>query len=281
MTAAGSSRSIVVALAASLVAAVGALGASILTHSSAAMAAAVTALICASSAALILYCVDGAANATGHQHQAAVPTNAHFWSYVAGIGLFSMGAGVALLEGIERLKQPLPLAQADTALLALGIGLAAFVVSIWQVLRISGARRIGETRVAGLRASQDPVLLTVVTAQVAGAAALAVALAGVVLAGQTGAREADGVAALAIGLVLAAVAALLAIEVRRLIMGVQHGTPDPMLTDAAPLLPSMQLAPETKSTDPPASPAPASQSAQKPQIHARDGGAKGRGKHRR
>jgi hypothetical protein len=245
------------------------------------MAAAVTALICASSAALVLYDVNGAANATGNPHQAAVPTNAHFWSYVAGIGLYSMGAGVALLEGIERMKQPLPLAQADTALLALGIGLAAFVVSIWPVLRISGARRTGETLVAGLRASQDPALLTAVIAQVAGAIALAVALAGVVLAGQTGAREADGVAALAVGLVLAAVAALFAIEVRRLIVGVQHETPGRMLTDVAPLLPSMQLAPETKSTDPPASRAPASQSAQKPQIHARDGGGKGRGKHRR
>lgn len=280
MTADGSSRAIMVALAASLVAAVAALGASILTHSSAAMAAAVTALICASSAALILYGASRAVVAAGSSHQAAVPTDAHFWSYVAGIGLFSMGAGVALLEGIERIKQPMPLTEIDTGLLALGIGLAAFAVSVWQVLRISGARRTGETLVAGLRGSHNPVLLTVVIAQVAGAAALAVALAGVVLTAQAGSREADGVAALAIGLVLAAVAALLAIEVRRLIMGVQHGTTGRMLNDAAPLLPSMQLAPETKSADPPASPAPASQSAVKPQIHARESD-RGRGKRRR
>lgn len=280
MTADGWSRTTLLALAASLVAAAAALGASIMTNSSAAMAAAVAALGCASSAALILYGVDGAARTTGHSHRAALAMEAHFWSVVAGIALFSMGGGVALLEGIERLKQPLALAWADSGSFALGIGLVAFAFSAWHSLRIAGPRRPGETRIDALRASQDPVLLTVVIAQVTGTVALALALAGVVLTAQAGSREADGLAALAIGLVLAAVAALLANEVRHLLGGMQRETRGPMVMDATASLSSTSLALETKSVAPPAGQAPESQTVQKPQVQARDSD-RGRGKRRR
>ena len=70
-----------------------------------------------------------------------------------------------------------------------------------------------------LRASKDPALFAIVLEDVAAMAGLLVALIGVFAADRLGIIEADGVASIVIGLILAAVAAFMSIEIKSLIVG--------------------------------------------------------------
>lgn len=284
MSADGATHASLGALAASLAAAATALVAVFACGSSAALAAAVLALVGASSQALMLYGTRTAAAATGSRHPATLAMDAYFWSYVVAIALFSMGAGVALIEGVERLKQPRPSTGADTGLIAMAVGWAVLALAAWRAAQTLAPRRAEGSLLYALRASQDPVLITEIVALAAGALAFAVAMAGIAITEMQGWREADGVSALLIGLLLAAVAALLAIEVRRLIAGAaadETREAQRIIAEAMTTTVPLPLSLETKSAEATAaSPQPA-QAGQKPQLHARDTGGKGTGKRRR
>lgn len=288
MAAQSSSRATLVAMAASSLAAAAALTAGLNSRSSATMAAAVVALVSASSAALILYGSRRAEPASNARHPPASAMEAYFWSYVVALALFSMGAGVTLLEGVERLKQPQPVADAQLVMLGLGGAAALLALSAWNAVRTLAPRHGQGALVAALRTVKDPALFTVVLAQILAVLAFSIALAGVALVEVHGVRAADGVAALSIGLAVAAAAAVLALEVKRLITDpmasgtVRDGARQTAETVAGAGLPIgtaqvAQVALETKST----AAATASQPLQKPHVLPRDAGGKGRGKRRR
>jgi cation diffusion facilitator family transporter len=147
----------------------------------------------------------------------------YFWSLIVGIVIFAVGGGMSIYEGIGHLIHPGP---SSGWLLNLGVIGAAFLfesTSFWFA-----RRRFREYRrthpgtggvLAAIRRAKDPTAFVVLLEDGAAIAGLVVAAAGVSLGHLLGSPVFDGLASLAIGALLAAVAMLLAYESRGLLIG--------------------------------------------------------------
>jgi cation diffusion facilitator family transporter len=148
-----------------------------------------------------------------------------FWSFIAAIFIFGVGATYAIYEGIEKLAHP----HAPTnlfwayAVLALSFLLEGGSIAVAIYQELGEARREGLSFAEYLRESKDPTAKTVLFEDTAALIGIIIAAVGLVLTeyqvgGSVGAYW-DGVASIAIGLVLAVVAFTLARTSRGLLLG--------------------------------------------------------------
>jgi cation diffusion facilitator family transporter len=148
-----------------------------------------------------------------------------FWSFIAAIFIFGVGATYAIYEGIIKLSHPHPPENVGWAYLILGasflIELASIGLAIYQ--EVKEARHEGMSFMEYLRESKDPTAKTVLFEDTAALIGIIIAAAGLYLtehhAGPGGGAYWDGVASISIGLVLAVVAFVLARSSRGLLLG--------------------------------------------------------------
>ena len=148
-----------------------------------------------------------------------------FWSFIAAIFIFGVGATYAIYEGIAKLSHPHPPEHLEWAYWVLGISFvleaSSIALAIYQ--EVKEARHEGLTFFAYLRESKDPTAKTVIFEDSAALLGIVIAAAGIYLtehhAGPGGGAYWDGVASIAIGLVLAVVAFVLARTSRGLLLG--------------------------------------------------------------
>ena len=155
---------------------------------------------------------------------------AYFWGFVVALMVFLLGGAVSAYEGWRKLQHPEPSTQFGVNYAVLGLAAlfeaASFAVGYREYRAVAGRRRV--SLVGFIRRSKDPNLF--VTLLEDGAALAGLALAALGVTGQMlGLAWADGAASLAIGVLLMAVAALLASETRSLIAG---EAADPSVVDA-------------------------------------------------
>ncbi|HKN83830.1 MAG TPA: cation diffusion facilitator family transporter [Pyrinomonadaceae bacterium] len=148
-----------------------------------------------------------------------------FWSFIAAIFIFGVGATYAIYEGIEKLAHPHPPTNLfwAYAVLALSFLLEGCSIAVAIYQELGEARHEGLSFADYLRESKDPTAKTVLFEDTAALIGIIIAAAGLVLTeyqvgGRVGAYW-DGVASIAIGLVLAVVAFTLARTSRGLLLG--------------------------------------------------------------
>ncbi|MBT8211585.1 MAG: cation diffusion facilitator family transporter [Acidimicrobiia bacterium] len=145
----------------------------------------------------------------------------YFWSFMVAVFLFVGGSVVALLEGWERYRHPedhggsLTFNLVVLAVAALFEILIAFRPALKEFNRV----RAGRSLVATVRDAKDPALLVVVFEDTAAVLGLFIAATGLVLAEVTEWYQWDGIASMAIGVLLAVVAWVLAFEMKALLVG--------------------------------------------------------------
>jgi len=215
----GSTKVVLAAMVANFGIATAKFAAATITGSSAMRSEAVHSLIDTSNQALLLYGLGRSARPADAQHPFGYGKELYFWSFIVAILLFSMGAGVAIYEGADKLAHPHPLTDPVINYAVLGVAIVLEAGSCWVALREFNARRGATAFVAALRGTKDAALITVLLEDLAAMAGLVIALTGVAMADLAGVPAADGVASIAIGLVLATVAAFIALEVKSLITG--------------------------------------------------------------
>jgi cation diffusion facilitator family transporter len=145
-----------------------------------------------------------------------------FWSFMAAVMIFVSGAVFSAFQGIERItassaeKENFPVAYA-----VLGFALAAELVSLVRAMRQTRAeaREARQPHLRYVRHSRDPTTKTVLFEDSAAVAGVVLALAGVALSQVTGDQVWDGVASLAIALLLAGVAIGLGHQTYELLIG--------------------------------------------------------------
>lgn len=219
MSAGGSTGVVLVALGCNLAIAAAKFVAYTWTGSSAMLSEAIHSLVDTSNQALILKGIKRSRRPADARHPFGYSKELYFWAFIVAILLFSLGAGVALYEGVEKLIHPHPIENAYINYIVLAVATALEGVSTWKAVTEFNARRGGLGAVAALRASKDPALFAIVLEDLAALAGLLVALAGVFAADKLGMPAADGVASIVIALILGAVAAFMSIEIRSLIIG--------------------------------------------------------------
>lgn len=219
MSAGGSTGVVLVALGCNLGIALSKFAAAAYTGSSAMLSEAIHSLVDTSNQALLLYGLKRSSRPADARHPFGYSKELYFWSFIVAILLFSMGAGVSIYEGVDKLYHPHPLSDPHINYIVLAIALALEGVSTWRALSEFNARRGEQGLMAALRSSKDPALFTVVLEDLAALTGLVAALAGIAAADFLGIAEADGIASIVIGLVLASVAAFMSVEIQGLIVG--------------------------------------------------------------
>lgn len=146
----------------------------------------------------------------------------YFWSFMVAVVLFVGGAVLSIWNGVQRILHP-----DDShgeglafALIVLGIS-AAFEIGIALIPAIREFNRIRGTKGVWrmIRESKDSALIIVIFEDTAAAVGLVIAAIGVILASVTENVFWDGLASILIGLLLAAVAAVIAYEMQSLLIG--------------------------------------------------------------
>lgn len=143
----------------------------------------------------------------------------YFWAFVVAIVIFALGGVFAIVEGLEKLLHPHEL-QSPT--IAAGILLFAIALEGWSFrTALVEARPLrGQASwwafIRHTKAAELPVVLLEDLGALLG---LVLALAGVGLSQLTGDPRFDALGSIAIGVLLAIIAAILAIEMRGLLIG--------------------------------------------------------------
>jgi cation diffusion facilitator family transporter len=148
-----------------------------------------------------------------------------FWSFIAAIFIFGVGATYAIYEGFEKLRHPHAPENLGWAYWVLGISFVLEAASIGLAIyqEVGEARHEGMTFMEYLRESKDPTAKTVLFEDSAALIGIVIAAMGIYLTDHhTGPGDGaywDGLASMAIGVVLAIVAFVLARTSRGLLLG--------------------------------------------------------------
>jgi cation diffusion facilitator family transporter len=219
LSAGGGKRAIVAALGANLAIAAAKLVGFLVTSSSSLLAESVHSLADSGNQVLLLVGQNRGARAADERHPFGYGRDRYFYSFVVALVLFSMGSLFALYEGIQKVQHPHEL---TTPAVAIGILLFAILAESFSFRTAVQESRAGKGDggwYAFIRHSKSPELPVVLLEDLAALIGLLLALGGVVLALVFDAPVWDGVGTLAIGVLLAVVAVVLAIEMKGLLIG--------------------------------------------------------------
>jgi cation diffusion facilitator family transporter len=143
----------------------------------------------------------------------------YFWSLIVAILIFALGGGMSVYEGVIHLAHPNELKNPVWNYAVLGFAIVFESISFYFAIKAfrkeKGNQGIWET----VHASKDPTTFTILFEDTAALLGLLVALAGIFLGHQLNMPHLDGVASIAIGIILGVVAAFLAYESKGLLIG--------------------------------------------------------------
>jgi cation diffusion facilitator family transporter len=191
----------------------------VITRSSAMLAEAFHSTADAGNQALLLVGIRRSKKPPTPEHPFGFGKEQFFWSFVVANVLFFLGAAASIFEGVKKLMHPHPMEKFYLIYIVLGISIvieaAAYTMAIRQFNRSRGDKSVWQA----LKDEKDANLLVVLVEDTAATLGLVVALVGVMLVDLTGKLYFDAVASIIIGLILASVAAFLANEMRKLLIG--------------------------------------------------------------
>ncbi len=227
MSASGGKAAVVAALLANAGIAVSKFVAFVFTGSSSMLAEAVHSVADTGNQALLLLGGNRAKRAPDVEHPFGYGMDRYFYAFVVALVLFSVGSLFALYEGYEKLRHPHEL---DAPLVAIGVLVVAMVLESLSFR--TAYRESRKVKPAGMswpgfiRHSKNPELPVVLLEDTAALLGLIFALAGVGFTLAFDEPRWDGVGTLAIGVLLGAVAFVLAVEMKSLLIGEAASPPD-------------------------------------------------------
>jgi len=191
----------------------------VITGSASMLAESIHSVADSGNQALLLLGGKRARRAADDEHPFGYGRERYFWAFVVALVLFSLGGAFAIFEGVEKIRHPHEL---ESVGVAIGILLFAIVLESWSFrTAIHEARPIkGDASWwQFIRRSKNPELPVVVLEDLGALIGLLVALAAVTTAHVTGDSIYDGIGTLFIGILLTAIAVVLAIEMKSLLIG--------------------------------------------------------------
>lgn len=217
------------ALVGNLLVAVAKGAAAALTGSSAMTSEAIHSLVDSLNEILLLYGIHRSDRRADTDHPLGYGRELYFWSFIVALLVFSLGAVVAVYEGVDHILHPAPIQYqfVNYTVLAIAFMLdgATWLVSLKQFVAAKGPLGFYEA----FRRSKDPPSFIVLLEDSAALLGILVAAIGTFAAVALHAPILDGVASIIIGLTLGATAILVARESKSLLIGERA---DPTLTQS-------------------------------------------------
>jgi cation diffusion facilitator family transporter len=216
----GGTRAIIAALAANLGIAVTKFVAWLLTGSSSMLAEAIHSVADSGNQALLLLGGKRATRKATPEHPFGYGRERYIYAFIVSIVLFSVGGLFALYEAYHKIRHPEAIEAwqwVPLVVLIIAIGLESY--SFRTAITESNHTRGSTTWVNFVRRAKAPELPVVLLEDAGALLGLIFALFGVVLTLITGNGVWDGIGTGAIGLLLVAIAIILAIETKSLLLG--------------------------------------------------------------
>lgn len=219
MSAGGGKKAIAAALGANLAIAAAKLVGYLFTGSASLLAESVHSLADSGNQMLLLVGQRRAAREADERHPFGYGRDRYFYSFVVALVLFAIGALFAGYEGVQKVRHPHPLTTPLVAIGILAFAAVAETFSLRTAVREARPGRGDSSWLAFIRHSKAPELPVVLLEDVAALAGLLLALVGVLLTVLLGQPVWDGLATVAISVLLAGVAGVLAVEMKGLLIG--------------------------------------------------------------
>jgi len=217
--ASGSHRVVLSALAVNVAIALVKLAAGVVTGSSAMLAEACHSIADTANQVFLLVGVRLSRRPPDEKHPFGYATETYFWAFIVALCLFSVGAAFSIYEGVHKLSGGEPVRNPGWAFAVLGASFVLELVSFAVARREFRAVRAGRTVRQTVADARDPVVLTVLFEDAAALVGLVLAAGGIALSVRTGDARWDGLASILVGVVLGAVAFVLARESKDLLLG--------------------------------------------------------------
>lgn len=150
----------------------------------------------------------------------------YVYAFVVAIVLFSIGGMFSVVEGVSKIREPHPLDVWWLPLLVLAVAIVLESLSLRTAIRESRPHKGSSTWISFIRRSKAPELPIVLLEDLAALVGLVIAFAGVGLTALTGNGLFDGIATIAIGVLLVGVAVIIGTEVKSLLVGEGAGEED-------------------------------------------------------
>jgi len=221
--AASSKRALVGAMAANLGIAATKLIVGLITRSTAMIAEAIHSVVDTGNAGLMLLGESRSRRPADRHHPFGHGMEIYFWSVVVAMVVFAGGGGLSAYEGIRALFHPRHITAVWPSYVVIAAAFvfetASLVIGMRELTTFRRERNLSGSTIAVIHASKNPAIFMTVLEDVAALIGLVLAAAGVTLSYYLGWHACEGIASIAIGLVLVAEAAILAYETRSLIVG--------------------------------------------------------------
>ena len=191
----------------------------LITGSSSLLAESIHSVADSSNQGLLFLGGRQATKAPTELHQFGYGRVRYFWAFVVSVVLFSLGGLFSVYEGYHKIHDPHDI---DSPAVAIGILLVALVMESFALrtaAKHARPQRGSRTWARYIRESRSPELPVLLLEDSGALLGLVCALAGILLALITGEPVFDGIGTLAIGVLLLAIAVVLAIEMRSLLIG--------------------------------------------------------------
>jgi cation diffusion facilitator family transporter len=190
-----------------------------ITGSSAMLSEAVHSVVDTGNGLLLLLGLKRSEKEADQQHPFGYGKELYFWSLLVAVLLFGIGGGISAYEGIMHVLHPAPLEDPKWNYIVLGAAAvfegASLSFAIHTLAKSKGKRSFWRA----LRESKDPSVFTVIAEDSAALSGLLIAALGVYFSHVLEMPVLDGVASIAIGILLAFTACILIYETRGLLIG--------------------------------------------------------------
>ena len=219
MAASGSRKAIMAALIANSGIAVAKFLGFLVTQSSAMLAEAVHSVADVSNQGLLLLGGRRSRREPTATHPFGYGRERYFWSFVVSVVLFSLGSAFAVYEGIEKVRHPHEIHSVGLALAILGTGIVLESWSFRTAIVAASPERRGLSWRKFILQTRNPELPVILLEDAGALFGLIIAAASVSLSAATDQPRWDGVGTILIGLLLGGIAAVLAREMKSLLIG--------------------------------------------------------------
>src|SRR3954463_8783389 len=190
--------------------------AALFTGSSAMLSEAFHSFVDTGNEALLLYGMRRSRRRPDAEHPFGYGRELYFWSFIVALLLFGFGCVASIVQGIDQIRHPEPIEHAWLIYTVLGLSLL-FEGGSWIVAVRGFHPSVGdEGYLAAIRKSKDPPQFVVLLEDTAALIGIAIVFVGTWASLHWAEPRIDGVASLAIGVLLGTISIVLARESKAL-----------------------------------------------------------------
>jgi cation diffusion facilitator family transporter len=217
-------RAVLAALAANLGIAITKFAAALVSGSSSMLAEAVHSVADTGNQVLLLVGRGRSVRPASDEHPFGFGRERYFYGFIVSVMLFTVGAIFSVYEGVHKITKPEEIRSPLIPFIVLAVSAVLEGFSLRTAIREANHVRGGRNWGTFIRRTKSPELPVVLLEDTAALIGLALAFTGVGLAVLTHNGRWDGAGSLAIGLLLGVAAAILAVEMKSLLIGESAST---------------------------------------------------------